>query len=293
MKQVNLLNLDIHNLTISELLEKLKYGGVVFTPNLDHLMKLQKDYKFYQTYQKADYVVCDSKVLMYASKFLGTPIQEKISGSDLFPAFYTYYKHDNKIKIFLLGGVGETAKIAQDKINKKVGRDIIVSTYSPPFGFENDEQECQKIIELINSSEANVLAIGVGAPKQELWLDKFKHQLKNVNIFFAIGATINFEAGCMKRAPKWMSEAGLEWLYRLLSEPQRLWKRYLLDDIPFFWLVLKQKFRLYQNPWLQWQYQSHSSSSQRKNRENKILGLKSKLVRNRRENREEESRKSK
>ncbi|MGB3636868.1 MAG: WecB/TagA/CpsF family glycosyltransferase [Rivularia sp. (in: cyanobacteria)] len=251
MKQINLLNLDIQDITMSELLEKLQFGGVVFTPNLDHLMKLQKNYNFYQTYKKADYVVCDSKILMYASKFLGTPLQEKISGSDLFPAFYNYYKNDSKMKIFLLGGIGETAKIAQQKINSKVDRDIIVATYSPPFGFENNQQECQKIIELINHSGATVLGIGVGAPKQELWLDKFKHQLKNVKVFLAIGATINFEAGDIKRAPKWMSEIGLEWCYRLLSEPKRLWKRYLLDDLPFFWLVLQQKFRLYRNPWPQ------------------------------------------
>ncbi|AFY54579.1 exopolysaccharide biosynthesis protein, WecB/TagA/CpsF family [Rivularia sp. PCC 7116] len=275
MKQVKIFNLDIHNLTMSELLEKLRFGGVVFTPNLDHLMKIQKNYQFYLTYKKADYVVCDSKVLMYAFKFLGTPIQEKISGSDLFPAFYNYYKHDKQVKIFLLGGVGETAKIAKQKINAKVGRDIVVSTYSPPFGFENDEQECQHIIELINSSGANVLAIGVGAPKQELWLYQFKHQLKNVKTFFAIGATINFEAGHVKRAPKWMSEIGLEWLYRLLSEPQRLWKRYLLDDLPFFWLVLKQKFRLYKNPWTQvWKYQNNLNSNQLTNAKNEILDLK-------------------
>ncbi|MEM6399400.1 MAG: WecB/TagA/CpsF family glycosyltransferase [Cyanobacteria bacterium P01_D01_bin.116] len=271
MQKVKIFNLGIHNLTMSELLNKLKFGGVVFTPNLDHLMKLQKNYKFYLTYQKADYVVCDSKILMYASKFLGTPIQEKISGSDLFPAFYNHYKHDEKVKIFLLGGIGETAKIAQNNINSKVGRDIIVATYSPPFGFEDDEQECQKIIELINSSGANVLAIGVGAPKQELWLYKFKHHLKTVKTFFAIGATINFEAGYTKRSPKWMSEIGLEWLYRLLSEPQRLWKRYLFDDIPFFWLVLKQKLRLYKNPWSQtWQYKMKTSSSQLKNRKTEI-----------------------
>jgi len=271
MTKVKIFNLGIHNLTMSELLDKLKFGGVVFTPNLDHLMKLQKNYKFYLTYQKADYVVCDSKILMYASKFLGNPIQEKISGSDLFPAFYNYYKHDKNIKIFLLGGIGDTAKIAQKKINAKVGRDIIVSTYSPPFGFENDEQECKKIIEMINNSGANVLAIGVGAPKQELWLYKFKNQLKNVKTFFAIGATINFEAGHTKRSPKWMSEIGLEWLYRLLSEPQRLWKRYLFDDIPFFWLVLKQKLRLYKNPWSQaWEYHVKPSSSQLGNRKTEI-----------------------
>ena len=132
MNQVNLLNLAINNITMLELLEKLRYGGVVLTPNVDHLIKLQKNQEFYHIYQKADYVVCDSKILMYVSKFLGTPIKEKISGSDLFPAFYHYYKDDDNIKIFLLGGFGETAKIAQQKINSKVGRNIIVATYSPP-----------------------------------------------------------------------------------------------------------------------------------------------------------------
>ncbi len=249
IRQVNLLNLKIHNITMLELLEKLRFGGIVLTPNVDHLMKLQRVQELYRVYQEADYVVCDSKILMYVSKFLGTPIQEKISGSDLFPAFYTYYKNDENIKIFLLGGLGEMTKQVQQKINSKVGRNIIVGGYSPPFGFENDEQECQKIVELINQSGATVLGIGVGAPKQELWIHKYKHQLKNVKIFLAIGATINFEAGSMRRSPKWMSEVGLEWLYRLLSEPRRLWKRYLLDDLPFFWLVLKQKFWLYENPW--------------------------------------------
>lgn len=250
-KQVSLLNVSIHNMTMLELLEQLQFGGVVFTPNVDHLVKLQKNQEFYSVYQEADYIVCDSKILMYVSNFLGTPIQEKISGSDLFPAFYTYYKNDDRIKIFLLGGLGETAKQAQQKINSKVGRNIIIETYSPPFGFENDEQECRKIVELINQSSATVLGIGVGAPKQELWIHKYKHQLKNVKIFLAIGATINFETGNVKRSPKWMSEVGLEWLYRLSSEPHRLWKRYLLDDLPFFWLVLKQRFQVYENPWSQ------------------------------------------
>lgn len=281
MKEVNLLNVSIQNITMSQLLEKLQNGGVVFTPNVDHLMKLQTNKQFYLTYQKADYIVCDSKMLIYASKFLGTPIQEKISGSDLFPAFYNYYKDDSKMKIFLLGGMGETAKIAQNKINSKVGRDIVVATYSPPFGFENDRQECQKIIELINHSGATVLGIGVGAPKQELWLEKFKDQLKNVKIFLAIGATINFEAGNMKRSPLWMSEIGFEWFYRLLSEPKRLWKRYLFDDLPFFWLVLKQKLRLYQNPWSRiMQSEINVNSTKLKDSTIDMLNLKSKSVDN-------------
>ncbi|MEO1185736.1 MAG: WecB/TagA/CpsF family glycosyltransferase, partial [Cyanobacteria bacterium J06636_27] len=163
----------------------------------------------------------------------------------------------------------------------KVGRDMVVAAYSPPFGFEHNEQECQKIINLINNSGATVLGIGVGAPKQELWLHRFKHQLKNVKVFLAIGATINFEAGSMKRSPKWMSEIGLEWLFRLSSEPQRLWKRYLIDDLPFFWLVLLQKFRLYKNPWLQVeQYKSITNSTNFKKSATDFLYSGKKLVNN-------------
>lgn len=248
MKRVNLLNLDIHNISMIELLEQLRSGGVVFTPNVDHLVKLQKDEEFYQAYQTADYRVCDSQILMYASRFLGTPIQEKISGSDFFPVFYRYYSQDEDIKIFLLGAAEGIAKQAQQRINAEVGRDIIVAAHSPTYGFEKDEAECARIIDLINQTDATVLAIGVGAPKQELWISKYKDKLKNIKIFLAIGATIDFEAGHVQRSPSWMSRAGLEWLYRLLQEPQRLWKRYLFDDLPFLWLVLQQRLRLYKNP---------------------------------------------
>ena len=249
MTQVQLLNVNIYNVAMSDLLNRLQSGGFVVTPNVDHLMKLQRDRDFYGVYQEAEYIVCDSKILMYVSRFLGTPIQEKISGSDLFPAFYDYYKQDERIKIFLLGAEAGIAEIARRNINSKVGRNIIVDTYSPPFGFENDEEECQKILKLINSSNATVLAIGVGAPKQEMWIAKHRKNLGKVKIFLAIGATINFEAGNIKRCPKWMSEVGLEWLYRLLSEPKRLWKRYIMDALPFLYLVFKQRFKLYRNPW--------------------------------------------
>jgi N-acetylglucosaminyldiphosphoundecaprenol N-acetyl-beta-D-mannosaminyltransferase len=250
MIQVNLLNVGIDNITMLELLEKLRTGGVVFTPNVDHLMKLQSNLEFYRVYQEADYRVCDSKILIYVSNFLGTPIQEKISGSDLFPAFYTYYQNDENIKIFLLGDEEQVAQQAQKTINYKAGRNIIVATHSPTFGFEQSEEECLEIVKAINASGATVLAIGVGAPKQEMWIAKYRQQLKYVKIFLAIGATIKFEAGDIKRAPKWMSEVGLEWLYRLSSEPKRLWKRYLLDATPFFYLIIKQKMNLYENPWL-------------------------------------------
>jgi UDP-N-acetyl-D-mannosaminuronic acid transferase (WecB/TagA/CpsF family) len=147
MSKVNLLNLEFDNLSIKELLRQLK-SGVVFTPNVDHLMKLQCDREFFRAYETADYKLCDSQILIYASRFLGTPFKEKISGSDFFPAFYTYHRNNEKIRIFLLGGQKGIAVRAQERINRKVGRNMVVAAYSPSFGFENDERECAEIVVL-------------------------------------------------------------------------------------------------------------------------------------------------
>lgn len=247
MSQVKLLNTDVDNLTMAELLEKLNCG-TVFTPNVDHLVKLQGDREFFDAYRSADYRTCDSKILYYTAKLLGHPIKEKISGSDLFPAFCEYHKRSAGIEIFLLGARAGVAAEAQRRINAKIGRPIVTGVYSPSFGFEQSEEECEHIIERVNRSGATVLAVGVGAPKQEKFIHKYKHRFKHVKIFLAIGATIDFEAGNVMRAPKWVSEMGLEWLYRLLSEPRRLWRRYLVEGPAFFWFVLLQKCGLYKNP---------------------------------------------
>lgn len=247
-RRLRILNIEFDNLTIVELLERLRHGGVVYTPNVDHLVKLQHDRDFYKIYQTADYRVCDSQIVLYIAKFLGLRIKEKISGSDLFPAFYNYYCHDESMQIFLLGAKPGVAQRAQDFINRKLDRQMVIGTHSPSYGFEKNEAECQNIIHLINDSGATVLAIGVGAPKQEKWIAKYRDQLPHVKVFLAIGATIDFEAGEVPRAPQWVSQTGLEWLYRLVSEPKRLWKRYLLEDIPLFGLVLRQKLGRYQDP---------------------------------------------
>jgi len=251
MKVVNLLNVSIDNFSMTELFERLDCeGGLVFTPNVDHLIKLQYDRDFYEAYKNSNYRVCDSQILMYASKFLGTPLKQKISGSDLFPAFYTYHKNNESIKIFLLGSAVGVASKAKEQINQKIGREIVIEAYSPSFGFEKNEEECDKIVELINQSGATVLAIGVGSPKQEKWLVKYRNKLTNIKILLGIGATIDFEAGCKARSPKWMSEVGIEWAYRLLSEPRRLWKRYLIEGLPFFRLIVEQKLGSYKMPFL-------------------------------------------
>jgi len=241
-QQVEILNIPIDNIGINDFLSQLK-RGVVFTPNVDHLMKLQKDQAFQKAYSKADYRVCDSQILMFAAKFLGRPIKTKISGSDLFPLFCEHHRDNEAIKIFILGGAEGVAEQAKQRINARIGREIVVQTHSPSFGFDKNEAECKAILEMIRQSPANVLVVGLGAPKQEIWIAKYKDQLPNIDIFLAVGASIDFEAGNKPRAPQLMISLGLEWFYRLMTEPNRLWKRYLLDDMPFLWLVVKERFQ--------------------------------------------------
>ncbi|MEZ5195377.1 MAG: WecB/TagA/CpsF family glycosyltransferase [Bacteroidales bacterium] len=246
-ERISILNIKVDNIYKKDLLEKFE-SGVLITPNVDHLMKLQKDKEFYDLYQKADFITVDSQIVKHALRFLGTPVKEVITGSDFFPSFYNYHKDNPTIKVFLFGAAEGVAEKAMQIINKKIGREIIVGAHSPSFGFEKNEAECEKIIEIINASPANVLVVGVGAPKQEKWIFKYKEQLKNIKIHLAIGATIDFEAGNIKRAPKIYQKFAMEWLYRLMKEPRRLWKRYIIEDFPFFTLILKQKFNTYKNP---------------------------------------------
>ena len=142
-------------------------------------------------------------------------------------------------------GVGE---VARKRINSRIGREIVVETYSPPFGFEKDEEECNHIVDILKKSEANVVLVGLGNPKQTKWIYKYKNELPNINLFMALGATIDFEAGNVKRAPEIFQKLALEWLYRFLKDPKRLFKRYFVDDMQFFYYFTKQLLGVYKNP---------------------------------------------
>lgn len=247
MNKVAMLNVDIQSLTQQELLKRLD-KGVLITPNVDHLVKLQKDKDFYDVYQKAEWVVCDSKILYLMSKLLKEPLPEAIPGSSFFTAYYMYHKNDQNCKIFLLGAAEGIAEKAMKNINEKVGRRIVVGAHSPSYGFEKNEQECEELVRIVNESGANVLLVGVGAPKQEKWIMKYRDSMPGVDVFMALGATIDFEAGTLKRAPKVWQKCGMEWLYRVIKEPKRLFKRYFVDDMQFFYYFTLQLLGLYKNP---------------------------------------------
>lgn len=247
MNKINILNISFNNTTEKDLLCNLK-KGVVSTPNVDQLVKLQKDQDFYNIVTKAEWVICDSKILYLCSKLLGTPLKEAIPGSSFFSHFYMHHKDDENCRIFLLGGLSGVAEKAMHNISLKVGRNIIVGAFSPSYGFENNVEENNQIIDLINNSGANVVLVGVGCPKQEKWINKFRSHMSGVDIWMALGATIDFEAGKIKRAPKWIQKIAMEWFYRFLMEPRRMFRRYFVDDMKFFWYIYKFLIGKYRNP---------------------------------------------
>lgn len=247
MNIIKILNVDIHNISKIELLNKMK-RGVLVTPNVDQIVKMQSDKEYYDIVSKAEWVVCDSRILLLCSKLLGTPLMEAIPGSSFFPAFYEYHKDDDNCRIFLLGAMDGVAQKAMTNINQKVRRQIVVGAYSPSYGFENKQEESKAIYKMINDSGATVVLVGVGCPKQEKWIDVHKHEMPKVEIWMALGATIDFEAGNIRRAPLIWQKLYMEWFYRFLQEPKRMYKRYFVDDPKFFWYLLKQLLGLYKNP---------------------------------------------
>ncbi len=242
-----MLNVDILSLTKQELLEKLDCG-VLVTPNIDHMVKLQRDKAFYDLYQKAEWVVCDSRILCLLSKLLRHPLKEAIPGSSFFTDFYMYHRNDPGCRIFLLGAMDGVAQKAMENINRRVGREMVVGAYSPSWGFEKKPQENARIYDMINASGANVVLVGVGCPKQEKWIFAHKGEMPGVDIWMALGATIDFEAGNIRRAPKIFQKLAMEWFYRFLMEPKRMFKRYFVDDMQFFYYFVKQLLGLYKDP---------------------------------------------
>lgn len=247
LSKVRILNLDILSIRKTDLMEKL-HDGVMFTPNVDHLVRLQKNPEFYRAYQQADWIVCDSVILQRLSWLLRNPIAETIPGSTFFLDFCDYHQHDEECKIFILGGKKGVPQKAMDNINKRTGRSLVIDAYSPSFSFVKDEEESGQIVEIINESEATVLMVCATFPKQEMWIAKYRHQLANVKLFMALGATVDFVAGTVKRCPLLLQRLGVEWFWRFCHEPQRLFRRYFVDDIQFFWFFGKQLLGLYKNP---------------------------------------------
>lgn len=245
MARIKFMNTNIDNLTMAETLHEIdkliqkKNCSYVVTPNVDHIVRLEKDEELQKVYKNASLILTDGKLLIWISKWYKTPIKEKISGSDLFPKVCELAANKN-YTMYLLGAAEGVADTAARNLMKKYPGLNIVGTYSPPFGFEKNEQEMNKIKTQIQEVHPDILIVGLGCPKQEKFMYYHCKEL-GVPISFGLGASIDFEAGNIKRAPKWMSNHGLEWLYRFSKEPKRLFKRYFVDDLKIIQVARKYR----------------------------------------------------
>ena len=246
-ERVRLLNVDVDDLTMDELVEGFD-EGLMMTLHVDMIMKLQKDREFYEIVPQFDVVTCDSQILYGASKLLGTPIRERVSGSDYFPRFCAKYKDDPKVTVFLCGGGPGIAEVARKNVNAKIGREMIVGTDSPPFDYEKRPGEVDRMVERIRASRASVLIVGLGAGRQEKFIVRNRARLPDVRMFLPLGGTIDYEAGTLKRPAPWITDIGLEWLYRLGREPKQRWHRYLVHQPPVLYHLARQRLGIYRNP---------------------------------------------
>lgn len=245
MTRMRLMNTEIDNLTMDEILDaidsliKEDNCSYVVTPNVDHIVQLEKDEELKRVYDNASLILTDGKPLIWISNWYKTPIKEKISGSDLFPRVCDLAAKKGYTMYLLGAAEGVADKAAKNLMDKYKGLNI-VGTYSPPFGFEKDKVELKKIERQIQEVHPDILIVGLGCPKQEKYMYHHCKEL-DVPISFGLGASIDFEAGNIKRAPRWMSEHGLEWLYRITQDPKRLAKRYLVDDMKIIRIARKYR----------------------------------------------------
>ncbi len=245
MARLKFMNTEIDNLTIGEtlgvidsLIQKNQKAYVV-TPNVDHIVQLEGGGELCEVYKNADLILADGKPLLWIAKWYGTPIKEKISGSDLFPLLCEMAANKG-YRMFFLGAAEGVAAKAADNLMKKYPALKVVGTYSPPFGFERDDLEMNKIEQMIKAVHPHILIVGLGCPKQELFILNNKDKLE-IPLSLGLGASLDFEAGNIKRAPRWMADHGLEWLFRITQDPKRMAKRYLVDDRKIVRLAIKYR----------------------------------------------------
>ena len=222
-----------------EALVSAKEGGMVFTPNVDHVVQVEHNASFREAYQEVSLSLVDGQPLLWASRLLGSPLPEKISGSDLMLPLVRRAAQ-RKWRVYLLGGGPGVAELAARELEKQFDIDIvgIDAPFVTPAG---EPVEGPAVIERIQRAAPHVLFAAFGAPKQELFLHRSRAAIRPA-VGIGVGAGFDFIAGKLRRAPRWISKSGLEWLFRLVQEPRRLARRYLVDD-PEFLAILYRTLR--------------------------------------------------
>ncbi len=220
-------------------------GGWVITPNLDHMRRAASDGEFRTMLEEADVVVADGMPLIWASRLQGTPLPERVAGSSLVWSLAEAASKAGR-SLYLLGGDPGAAYQACEVLNARYPDLNIVGTDCPEVGFDKDPERFEEVLEKVLESRPDFVYVALGSPKQERLIQRARVGLPHV-WWLGVGISLSFIAGDVRRAPRWVQKSGLEWVHRLLQEPGRLAKRYLIHGLPFavrlFVGALVQRFR--------------------------------------------------
>lgn len=212
----------------------------VTTANAQHVVLLENDKRLRAIYDHADLIVPDGYSLLLAARFSGRSLRERVTGVDMFQSLCILAaKHG--LHVFLMGGRPKAASLTAEVLKKRLPG-LRVTTCCPPLGFDKSEKELELAAQAIRAAKPDMLFVALGAPKQEYWIHDHGLQL-GVPILIGVGGTFEMVAGMVSRAPGWMQRTGLEWLYRLCLEPRRMWRRYLIGNLVFGAIVVRQQAR--------------------------------------------------
>jgi len=246
MKQrLQFLEVLVDNLNMQETLSKIDQF-ITSNQQLHHvvvnagkIVAMQKDLQLRESVNESDLINADGQAVVWASRFLGKPLKERVAGIDLMINLVEL-AHKKNYKIFFFGAKEEVVKTVVDKYSEQYSPDIIAGYRNGYF----DKKEEKEIAKQISDSGANILFVAISSPTKENFLYENKELLNKVNFIMGVGGSFDVVAGVVKRAPVWMQKAGLEWFYRFAQEPRRMWKRYLVGNTKFILLVLREKFKL-------------------------------------------------
>jgi N-acetylglucosaminyldiphosphoundecaprenol N-acetyl-beta-D-mannosaminyltransferase len=242
--RINILNSPVDALTMEETIDIIEQAIINKRPirhvvvNAAKLVNMQQDKELFQSVTTCDLINADGQSVVWASRFLGKPLPSRVAGIDLMEKLVELASI-KKYKVFLLGAREEIVRAVADVYSNKYSPEIIAGYHNGYFK-SNEEQQ---IVELIAKSNADMLFVAISSPRKEIFLKNFENIIKTPFIM-GVGGSFDVVSGITKRAPKWMQEIGLEWFFRFLQEPGRMWKRYLITNSLFIYYVIREKLMI-------------------------------------------------
>jgi N-acetylglucosaminyldiphosphoundecaprenol N-acetyl-beta-D-mannosaminyltransferase len=241
-RRVRIGQLSVDSVSFADALERIAAlvergtGGAIFTPNVDHVVKAETDPAFRRAYERADLCLADGTWIVWASRLLGSPLPAKVSGSDLIVPL-ARYAGQHGWRLSIVGGAPGVAEAAGARMAREF--DVaFVGCDAPAVDMDGSMTAPEETLGRLRAARPDIVLVALGAPKQELWIDRYAERLSPA-VAIGIGGSIDFFVGRVRRAPPWVSRMGLEWLYRLAREPRRMWRRYLVEDPRFLTIVAR------------------------------------------------------